>query len=102
MSDNPTLSDISRWRRRTGRGRSSEHPEPAETTPMDDVNLPEPLAAGELAHLEELARKARAYARGAKAENTRRAYAADWHHYTAWCARRGVQPMPPAPQAIGL
>lgn len=56
----------------------------------------------DLAHLEDLAEKARAYARNAKAENTRRAYAADWRHYGAWCARRGVPPLPPDPQAIGL
>ncbi|WP_142846698.1 site-specific integrase [Telmatospirillum sp. J64-1] len=55
-----------------------------------------------LAPLEEMAETARAYARGAKADNTNRAYAADWRHYLGWCARFGVEPLPPDPQAIGL
>src|SRR5271156_3878777 len=41
-------------------------------------------------------------ARGAKAAATQRAYAADWRHYTAWCRRRGLDPLPPDPQVIGL
>ncbi len=63
--------------------------------------LPDPQDR-DLAHLTDLADKARAYARNAKAEHTRRAYEADWRHYTAWCMRRGVAPLPPEPQAIGL
>jgi integrase len=42
------------------------------------------------------------YARGAKAKNTYRAYAADWRHFTLWCARHGAVPLPPEPQTIGL
>src|SRR5271156_2990748 len=41
-------------------------------------------------------------ARGAKAAATQRAYAADWRHYTAWCRRRGLDPLPPDPQVVGL
>jgi integrase len=44
----------------------------------------------------------RDYARGAKAPNTQRAYASDWRHYTAWCQRKGLDPLPPDPQVIGL
>jgi integrase len=57
---------------------------------------------GAVAPLEDLAETARDYARGAKADNTNRAYAADWRHYLGWCARHGVAPLPPDPQAIGL
>jgi integrase len=53
-------------------------------------------------HLERLAETARDYARGAKAAATQRAYAADWRHYTAWCRRRELEPLPPAPQVVGL
>ncbi len=60
-----------------------------------------PLPAG-LSHLENLAGKAQDYARKARAENTHRAYAADWKHYTRWCARRGLSETPPEPQQIGL
>ena len=70
---------------------------------MADTPLPglAPLP-GQLAHLETLARKARDYARSARAANTRRAYAADWRHYAGWCARRGLPELPPDPQLIGL
>jgi integrase len=70
---------------------------------MDDSPLPAlvPLP-GDLAHLETLAGKARDYARNARATNTRRAYDADWRHYTRWCARRGLVERPPDPQRIGL
>lgn len=69
-----------------------------------DDTSPPALASppGGLAHLETLAGKARDYARNAKAENTRRAYAADWRHYCGWCARRGVTELPPDARMIGL
>jgi integrase len=53
-------------------------------------------------HLDRLAETARDYARGAKAAATQRAYAADWRHYTAWCRRRELEPLPPDPQVVGL
>jgi hypothetical protein len=53
-------------------------------------------------HLERLAETARDYARGAKAAATQRAYAADWRHYTAWCRRKELEPLPPDPQVVGL
>jgi hypothetical protein len=53
-------------------------------------------------HLERLAETARDYARGVKAAATQRAYAADWRHYTAWCRRRELEPLPPDPQVVGL
>jgi integrase len=52
--------------------------------------------------LEKLAETAKDYARGAKADNTNRAYAADWRHYASWCRRHGFPPLPPEPQIIGL
>jgi integrase len=54
------------------------------------------------AHLETLVETARDYARGAKATATQRAYAADWRHYTAWCRRKDLDPLPPDPQTVGL
>lgn len=54
------------------------------------------------AAFEKLGEIAREYARGANAENTNRAYAADWRHYTAWCRAKGVDSLPPQPQIIGL
>ena len=54
-----------------------------------------PVDPGLPAHLE-------GYARGAKAKATQRAYAADWRHYTAWCERKDLAPLPPDPQVVGL
>lgn len=34
--------------------------------------------------------------------NTRRAYAADWKHFAAWCRRQGLEVLPPSPQTVGL
>jgi integrase len=54
------------------------------------------------AGFEKLAETAREYARGAKAQNTHRAYAADWRDFALWCARHGVDTLPPDPQTVGL
>ena len=52
--------------------------------------------------LDRLAETARDYARDSAAAATRRAYAADWRGWVAWCRRRGVDPLPPDPRAVGL
>jgi integrase len=54
------------------------------------------------AHLERLAERARDYADAASSANTRRAYASDWRHFTSWCRRQGLPPLPPDPQVVGL
>jgi integrase len=43
---------------------------------------------------------AAAYGRAAKSAATRLAYAADWKHFSAWCAEHGLLPMAAAPQTI--
>jgi site-specific recombinase XerD len=48
----------------------------------------------ELGPLTTLAETAREYIQQAKAENTLRAYRADWGHFTAWCAARGFTSLP--------
>jgi integrase len=45
---------------------------------------------------------ARDYASAATADNTRRAYARDWAHFTRWCRMKGTGPLPPSHQMIGL
>ena len=52
--------------------------------------------------LDRLVDAARDYARSAVSDNTLKAYKADWAHYTRWCRRRGVAPLPPAPELVGL
>ena len=44
----------------------------------------------------------RDYARAAASQNTNRAYAADWRHYSAWARRQNLPALPPDPQVIGL
>jgi integrase len=54
------------------------------------------------AHLADLADRARGYVEAASSANTRRAYAADWKHFCAWCRRQNVSALPPDPQTVGL
>jgi integrase len=61
-----------------------------------------PQAAPLPGHLDELASRARSYAEAASSVNTRRAYAADWKHFSGWCRRQGFSPMPPSAQTVGL
>jgi integrase len=64
---------------------------------------PPPEASASLpAHLEQLADRTRAYVETASSTNTRRAYASDWKHFSAWCRRQSVSPLPPDPQVVGL
>ncbi|SMF55759.1 Site-specific recombinase XerD [Xaviernesmea oryzae] len=53
-------------------------------------------------HLQDLTDRARSYVEAASSANTRRAYASDWKHFSAWCRRSGLTPLPPHPQTIGL
>ena len=43
---------------------------------------------------------ARLYARDALAPETKRAYAADWAHFSAWCHDAGCAPLPAEPGAV--
>jgi len=49
-----------------------------------------------------LADIAREYAKASSSDNTRKAYASDWRHYTGWARRHGLPAMPPDPQILGL
>jgi integrase len=60
-------------------------------------------SAGRLSgRLAALAETAKAYARSAQADNTQRAYAADWRHFASWLRRQGLAETPPDPEAVGL
>ncbi len=43
---------------------------------------------------------AAAFAEASAAENTRRAYAADWRAFQAWCEAEGLQALPAAPETL--
>jgi hypothetical protein len=77
-----------------------ETPAPSlSTASRGDISAPE--MSGE-APLPSLADRARGYVEAASSANTRKAYAADWKHFSAWCRRSNLARLPPHPQTVGL
>ncbi|SCB50688.1 hypothetical protein GA0061102_10981 [Rhizobium miluonense] len=73
------------------------------TLPSDEV--PSPVLQAALvvpAHLQDLTDRARGYVEAASSANTRKAYASDWKHFSAWCRRQTLTLLPPDPQVVGL
>src|SRR6218665_3510673 len=74
--------------------------------PAIDGQAPSPLSSRTpdtgSRHLEALADRARDYVEAASSANTRRAYASDWKHFSAWCRRQGLSSLKADPQIIGL
>ena len=68
--------------------------------PKQDIAIPDSVVPS--GSLERLVESARDYASLAVAENTNKAYAADWSHFCSWCRRRGIDHLTPDPQVIGL
>ena len=64
------------------------------------IALPDHVAGS--GTLDRLVDTAREYARAAASENTLKAYAKDWAHFTRWCGMKGTEPLPPVPEMIGL
>ncbi|MGF1615799.1 MAG: site-specific integrase [Gammaproteobacteria bacterium] len=54
------------------------------------------------AHLEQELQVAQRYLNHQHARATRRAYAADWRTFTAWCAARALQVLPASPETVAL
>lgn len=71
--------------------------EQAETA---SITLPSHVAGS--GTLDRLVETARDYAAASTAENTNKAYAADWKHFARWCRLKGTDPLPPSPEIIGL
>lgn len=62
---------------------------------------PRPRAAEhQAARLEDVGAKATEYLEKSKAENTRRAYRADWADFEAWCAKYRQASMPASPDTV--
>ena len=73
--------------------------------PEASAGLPSPLAeatSGLPRHLLDLTERARGYVEAASSANTRRAYASDWKHFSAWCRRQNFALLPPDPHVVGL
>ena len=68
--------------------------------PGETLALPSFVAGSST--LDRLVDTARDYAKASTAENTNRAYAADWTHFTRWCRMKGIEPLPPSPEMLGL
>ncbi len=66
----------------------------------DKIALPSHIAGSRT--LDRLVDTARDYAKAATAENTNKAYAADWKHFARWCRQKGTDPLPPSSEMIGL
>ena len=82
-----------------GAAGASESEAPQASGPDASPRLPAPRLSG---RLEALAETAKAYARSAQADNTQRAYAADWREFASWLRRQGLPETPPDPEAVGL
>ena len=65
-----------------------------------DIALPAHVAG--TGTLDRLVNTARDYARVASSENTLKAYATDWTHFTRWCRMKGAEPLPPSPEIVAL
>lgn len=67
---------------------------------MSELTALKPVPAeGSLATL---SRQAREFAAAAKADNTLRAYQADWKDFREWCEAHRLQPLPAAPETVAL
>ena len=64
--------------------------------------IPNPPVTGLPTVTDHAGDRARAYVRASRAENTRRAYAADWRNFTAWAATASLTPLPATPETVGL
>ena len=64
----------------------------------DALALPAHIAGS--GTLDQLVENARDYAKASTAENTNKAYAADWRHFARWCRLKGTDPLPPSPEVI--
>jgi integrase len=85
------------------RGREAAAAPPSVARHPSDPDASSSLSAPRLSgRLAALAETAKAYARSAQADNTQRAYSADWRHFASWLRRQGLAETPPDPEAVGL
>lgn len=73
-----------------------------ERHPSSDESLNLPSFVAGSGTLDRLVDSARDYAKASTAENTNKAYTVDWKHFARWCRLKGVEPLPPSPEMIGL
>jgi integrase len=99
----PPASESAPARQANLRNVVAEEPRKAAAPPSVGPHLSDPEENPRLSgRLAALAETAKAYARSAQADNTQRAYAADWRHFASWLRRQGLPETPPDPEAVGL
>jgi len=72
------------------------------TEKTDKQPLFQPAHVAGSGNLDRLVATARDYASAAASDNTLKAYAKDWSHFTRWCRMRGADPLPASPELVGL
>lgn len=85
-----------------GHSGSPDHAQDDETDQEkpDAIALPSHVVGS--GTLDRLIETARDYAKQAASENTLEAYAKDWAHFARWSRLKGIEPLPPSPEMIGL
>nr|WP_272214563.1 site-specific integrase [Marinicella sp. W31]MDC2880187.1 site-specific integrase [Marinicella sp. W31] len=78
------------------------HSAPSLGTGTGDELQPSGSSGALTSHLAPLIERARGYVEASSSANTRRAYAADWAHFSSWCRRKGLAPLPPDAETVGL
>ena len=73
-----------------------------ERVTSDGASITLPAHVAGSGTLDRLVDTARDYAKASTAENTNKAYVADWKHFARWCRLKGTNPLPPSPEMIGL
>jgi integrase len=91
----------------TEKSRSASHDaiyddERGEREQVDDDAIALPSHVAGSGTLDRLVDTARDYAKASTAENTNKAYVADWKHFARWCRLKGTDLLPPSPEMIGL
>ena len=91
------------------RNKQHQNTEKSRSTPLNrsegaqpdkSIALPDHVAGS--GTLDRLVETARDYAKQAASENTLKAYAKDWADFSRWCRMKGIEPLPPSPEMIGL
>ena len=94
------VSRIPADRQKPPNGSSANEDSETDRLAGETLNLPSFVAGS--GTLDRLVDTARDYARAAASDNTLKAYAKDWAHFTRWCRMTGAEPLPPSPEMIGL
>ncbi|TKA84159.1 tyrosine-type recombinase/integrase [Sulfitobacter sp. 15WGC] len=98
LNNMPKYNRKPRSEAQSGSSRSEDNESDAESG--EALSLPSFVAGS--GTLDRLIDMARDYAKGSTAENTNKAYAADWKHFARWCRLKGTPTLPPSPEMIGL